>query len=115
MKNMSKFQRKICISQIIVSIVLVATVFLMPFPMEGGRTFGIQLLYSMIAKNGFEFDYIIFGIYVILSIFHIMRIVLLFRGKSLSLIHIFGAEPDSGTRYASPYDYSERICIEKRV
>ena len=25
------------------------------------------------------------------------------------------AEPDSGTRYASPYDYSERICIEKRV
>lgn len=87
MKNMSKFQRKICISQIIVSIVLVATVFLMPFPMEGGRTFGIQLLYSMIAKNGFEFDYIIFGIYVILSIFHIMRIVLLFRGKSIGFLY----------------------------
>lgn len=87
MKNTSKYQRKIRISQMISSILTVVIVFFMPFMMDGTRTFGIGLFCNIVMDTGFKVDYLLFMICLILSVLHIFRFVFLIQGKPVRKLY----------------------------
>lgn len=87
MKNTSKYQRKIRISQMISSILTVVIVFFMPFMMDGTRTFGIGLFCTIVMDTGFKVDYLLFMICLILSVLHILRFVFLIQGKPVRKLY----------------------------
>lgn len=87
MKNTSKYQRKIRISQMISSILTVVIVFFMPFMMDGTRTFGIGLFCTIVMDTGFKVDYLLFMICLILSVLHIFRFVFLIQGKPVRKLY----------------------------
>ena len=87
MKNTSKYQRKIRISQMISSILTVVIVFFMPFMMDGTRTFGIGLFCTIVMDTGFKVDYLLFMICLILSVLHIFRFIFLIQGKPVRKLY----------------------------
>lgn len=87
MKNTSKYQRKIRISQMISSILTVVIVFFMPFMMDGTRTFGIGLFCTIVMDTGFKVDYLLFMICLILSVLHILRFIFLIQGKPVRKLY----------------------------
>lgn len=87
MKNTSKYQRKIRISQMISSILTAVIVFFMPFVMDGTRTFGIGLLYTIVMGTGFKVDYLLFMICLVLSVLHIVRLIFLIRRKTIRKLY----------------------------
>lgn len=87
MKNISKYQRKIRISQMISSIITAVIVFLLPFMMDGTSTSGIGLLYTIVIVTGWKVDYLLFMICLILAVLHILRFIFLIQGKPVRKLY----------------------------
>ena len=87
MKNRSKYQRKIRISKLMCSILMVLLVCFMPIQMEGSRTFGVRLFCTIVMETGWEWSYILFAVYGVLAVFHFWRILRIVRGRETGWVY----------------------------
>ena len=87
MKNRSKYQRKIRISKLMCSILMVLLVCFMPIQMEGSRTFGVRLFCTIVMETGWEWSYILFAVYGVLAVFHFWRILRIVRGREIGWLY----------------------------
>lgn len=87
MKSVSKYQRKTRICQIIMGMLQVLLFLFLPIQMREGKTCGLLIIVTMITKTGFQGDYLLIVLAVVLIFLHLLRFFLLLKRRRIGFLY----------------------------